>query len=66
MTKYTVVLQRTEEGFSVGCPGLPGCWSQGVTEQEALENIQAAIKEYLVAVRDSLEGAELREVEVAV
>src|SRR2546426_11855063 len=27
--KYTVVLQRTEEGFSVGCPGLPGCWSQG-------------------------------------
>ncbi len=66
MTKYTVVLQRTEEGFSVGCPGLPGCWSQGVTEQEALENIQTAIKEYLAAVRDSLEGAELREVEVAV
>jgi len=65
MTKYTVVLQPTEEGFSVGCPGLPGCWSQGVTEQEALENIQAAIKEYLAAVRDSLEGAELREVEVA-
>ena len=66
MTKYMVVLQRTEEGFSVGCPGLPGCWSQGVTEQEALENIQVAIQEYLAAVRDSLEGAELREVEVAV
>ena len=66
MTKYTVVLQRTEEGFSVGCPGLPGCWSQGVTEQEALENIQTAIKEYLAAVRDTLEGAELREVEVAI
>ena len=66
MTKYTVVLQRTDEGFSVGCPGLPGCWSQGVTEQEALENIQTAIKEYLAAIRDSLEGAELREVEVAV
>jgi len=66
MTKYIVVLERTEEGFSVGCPGLPGCWSQGVTEQEALENIRTAIAEYLVAVRDSLEGAELREVEVAV
>jgi predicted RNase H-like HicB family nuclease len=65
MTKYTVVLQRTDEGFSVACPGLPGCWSQGVTEQEALENIQTAIKEYLAAVRDSLEGADLREVEVA-
>lgn len=65
MTKYTVVLQRTEEGFSVGCPGLPGCWSQGVTEQEALENIRTAIREYLAAVRDSLESADLREVEVA-
>jgi len=64
--KYTVVLQRTEEGFSVGCPGLPGCWSQGATEQEALQNIQAAIQEYLAAVRDSLQGGEFREVEVAV
>ena len=66
MTKYTVVLQRTEEGISVGCPGLPGCWSQGVTEQEALENIQTAIREYLAAVRDSLVSAEVREVEVVV
>lgn len=66
MTKYWVVLERTDEGFSVGCPGLPGCWSQGVTEQEALQNIRVAIQEYLAAVRDSLEGRELREVEVAV
>jgi len=51
--KYPVVLQRTEEGFSVSCPGLPGCWSQGETEQEALENVQSAIQEYLAAVRDS-------------
>ena len=64
--KYTVVLQRTEEGVSVGCPGLPGCWSQGATEQEALENIQAAIQEYLAAVRDSLKGGEIREAEVTV
>jgi predicted RNase H-like HicB family nuclease len=64
--KYTVALQRTEEGFSVSCPGLPGCWSQGATELEALQNIQAAIQEYLAAVRDSLKDGELREVEVAV
>ena len=64
--KYTVVLQHTEEGFSVGCPGLPGCWSQGATEQEALDNLRAAIREYLAAVRDSLAGAEIREVEVPV
>ena len=64
--KYTVVLERTEEGFSVNCPGLPGCWSQGPTQQEALENIQSAIGEYLEAVRESVAGADVREVEVAV
>ena len=47
--KYKVALQKTEEGYSVTCPGLPGCWSQGATEGEALENIQAAIQEYLAA-----------------
>lgn len=41
--KYKVVLNESEEGFSVSCPGLPGCWSQGATEEEALENIQDAI-----------------------
>ncbi len=47
-------------------PGLPGCWSQGSTEAEALENIGDAIAEYLAAVEDILGDAEAREVEVAV
>lgn len=65
--KYKVALRKTDEGFSVSCPGLPGCWSQGKTEQEALENIADAINEY-VAVSAELattEDTELREVEVA-
>lgn len=45
--KYPVALVQTEEGFSVSCPGLPGCWSQGATEEEALTNIQDAIREYI-------------------
>jgi len=45
--KYKVALRKTEEGYSVSCPGLPGCWSQGRTEGEALENIRDAIREYL-------------------
>jgi len=64
--RYRVVLQESEEGFSVSCPGLPGCWSQGATEAEALENIRDAISEYLEAVADSTNGLEVREVEVAV
>ena len=47
---YKVRLQKSEEGYSVSCPGLPGCWSQGETEEEALANIRDAIQEYLAAV----------------
>ncbi|HEY0077604.1 MAG TPA: type II toxin-antitoxin system HicB family antitoxin [Pyrinomonadaceae bacterium] len=63
--KYKIRLEKSEEGYSVSCPGLPGCWSQGETEEEALENIQDAIREYLAAVEDMLGNAEVREVEVA-
>ncbi len=64
--KYKVVLRESEEGFSVSCPGLPGCWSQGNTEQEALENIRDAIREYLEAIQESIQDADVREIEVAV
>jgi predicted RNase H-like HicB family nuclease len=48
--KFKVVLYEAEEGFTVFCPGLRGCISEGDTEEEALENIQSAIREYLEAV----------------
>jgi predicted RNase H-like HicB family nuclease len=64
--KYKVVLRESEEGFSVSCPGLPGCWSQGKTEEEALNNIQDAIREYLEARDASLTDERTREVEVLV
>lgn len=63
---YKVVVHESEEGFSVSCPGLPGCWSQGDTEAEALENIQDAIREYLAAVDDLVKGEDVREVNVTV
>lgn len=47
---YKIVLQHSEEGYSVACPALPGCWSQGGTEQEAIDNIQDAMREYLAAI----------------
>ena len=64
--RYKVALRSTEEGFSVSVPGLPGCWSQGSTETEALENIENAIREYLAVVAEQLEEVEVREVDVAV
>ncbi len=63
--KYKVVLRQTDEGYSVSCPGLPGCWSQGATEAEAIDNIRDAIAEYQAAVAGTLVGADVREVEVA-
>jgi predicted RNase H-like HicB family nuclease len=62
--RYKIALLKTDEGYSVSVPGLPGCWSQGTTEEEALENIQDAIREYLVARDELLKGAVVREVEV--
>ncbi len=56
VARYKVLLRESEEGFAVSCPGLPGCWSQGATEAEALENIRSAIQEYLEAVNDSLKS----------
>jgi len=64
--KYKVALTESDEGYSVSVPGLPGCWSQGDTEEEALENIQVALKEYLSVVDDLLAGAHVREIEIAV
>ena len=63
---YKVALHRTEEGISVSVPALPGCWSEGETEAEAMENIRDAIHEYLAALEDRFADADMREVEVAV
>ena len=45
--QYHIKLLESEEGWAVSCPMLPGCHSQGATREEALENIKAAIREWL-------------------
>lgn len=62
--KYKVNLKKTEEGYAVWVPGLPGCWSQGQTEEEALENIKDAIEGYLETVEDLSKDRQSRYVEV--
>ncbi len=65
--KYRVAIRQTVADFSVSCPGLPGCGSQGATEQEALENITDAIRQYLAAAAELADeqDLEVREVEIA-
>ncbi|OGO22081.1 MAG: hypothetical protein A2Y54_06805 [Chloroflexi bacterium RBG_16_51_16] len=46
--KFTITITRDEDGTYIAeCPAIPGCVSQGKTEQEAERNIQEAIKECL-------------------
>ena len=63
--KYKVNLKKTEDGYSVWVPGLPGCWSQGKTEEEALKNIKDAIQSYLETVDEISKYKESRYVEVS-
>jgi predicted RNase H-like HicB family nuclease len=53
--KIKVVLEASDEGgYTVYVPSLPGCISEGETEEEALENIKEAIELYLEPIDDDL------------
>ena len=46
--KFLITLTQDEDGvFIAECPSIPGCVSQGKTEQEAMDNLQDAIRECL-------------------
>jgi len=50
--KYRIIIEQDEDGvFVAECPTLPGCISQGNSREEALTNIQDAIKGYLESLR---------------
>ena len=63
---YRVVLIESDEGFSVSCPALKGCHSQGNTREEALENVRDAIREWLASEDDEKSTFSVTEEEVTV
>lgn len=64
--RYSIIIHKSKYGYDVHVPSLPGCHSQGETEEEALENIKDAIETYLEMEVKELKGAKIREVEVFV
>jgi predicted RNase H-like HicB family nuclease len=74
LMKFNIVLEEDLEdgGYIVHCPALKGCWSQGDTQEEALQNIKEAIAGYLKTLNDRAmlevkiqSKAQIREVAVA-
>ncbi len=63
--KYPVIVHKSEYGYDVHCPLLPGCRSQGDTIEEALENIKDAIITYLEMISEEVKGS-IYEVEVTI
>jgi predicted RNase H-like HicB family nuclease len=65
--KIKVVLETSDEGgYTVYVPSLPGCISEGETEEEALANIREAIELYLEPVEDELFVSESKEIKEVV
>jgi predicted RNase H-like HicB family nuclease len=60
---YKVVLIHSDEGYSISCPSLPGCATEGQTEAEALDNMKVAIREYLEVTEEMRTTPEKLEVE---
>jgi predicted RNase H-like HicB family nuclease len=66
--KFKIALYPSEEGFAVSALNLPGCWSQGQTEEEAVANIMDAIREFLETEVEPEpdEAVVIREVELSI
>ena len=42
--RFSVIIEKSEDGYFASCSELQGCYSQGDTYEEALENIRDAIQ----------------------
>jgi predicted RNase H-like HicB family nuclease len=53
--KFSVVIEKDREGYFAFCPKLQGCYTQGDTYEEVLENITDAMR---LHIEDRIEGGE--------
>jgi len=59
--QFSIVIERDKDGYFVFCPELQGCYSQGDTYEEALNNIKDAIKIHMEDRLANKEGLPERE-----
>ena len=53
--KFSVVIEKDRDGYFAFCPELQGCYTQGDTYEEVLENIKDAMR---LHVEDKIESNE--------
>ncbi len=53
--KFSVIIEKDQDGYFAFCPELQGCYTQGDTHEEVLENIKDAIR---LHVEDRIESGE--------
>ena len=54
--EYTVLVYKDEEGgFWAEVPALPGCYSQGETVEETMENVKEAIDAHITVLKEDLQ-----------
>jgi predicted RNase H-like HicB family nuclease len=63
--RYQVKLNKIDQVYAIWCPALPGCWTVGDTEQEALEKIKDVIKDYLQGFDEFAKNAEFYYIDVS-
>jgi predicted RNase H-like HicB family nuclease len=60
--EYTILIYKAEEGgFWAEVPALPGCYSQGETVEETIEDMKEAIEAHLIALKEEKEEIPIRE-----
>ena len=57
MTQYSVIIEKDEDGYFAHVPAIQGCYTQGDTYEEALSNIEDALRLHLDDIAES--GQEL-------
>ena len=54
--RFSVVIEKDRDGYFAFCPELQGCYTQGDTYEEALENVEDAISLHLKDILEDVEA----------
>jgi predicted RNase H-like HicB family nuclease len=52
MIRYLIVIEKANRNYSAYCPDLPGCIATGKTQEEAAQNMHAAIEMHIQGLRE--------------